>query len=64
MGDWWKGLLKFLIVVVSVAIAYFFAYIWNNLTPGGASETEMWIVGIVTFFAAVIGLYYGSRLKE
>jgi len=64
MGDWWKGVLKFLIVVISVGVGYFFSYLWVSLSQTPVSEMEQWIVGIVVFFASVVGFYYGSRLKE
>ena len=64
MGDWWKGVVKVLIVIVSLAIAYFFSYLWVSMSTSEVSVTEQWIVGIVTFIASVVGLYYGSKLKE
>ena len=50
------------VLIIAAAIAYGFVLLWDMMSPGGASDSEKWMVGIITFIAAAIGLYFSSRL--
>lgn len=49
-----------LVGIVALVIAYAFVNFWPTLRPGD-DQTTVILVGVVTFFAAFISLYFMTK---